>query len=825
MSKIPAADWILIFLSLLVFRPVLQSDGLGYYAFLPSLILDHDLNLSNQLAGSTESWTVTFADSPNKNGYIMTTFPLGTAFSWLPGFLTGSLAARLLTWIGYPLLNDGFDRICRLYALSMSPICILLGFHFIRKSMRPFFSGKWIETTLVILLLGTPLLYYGTLEPDYSHHFDFLLVAWLCWSLRPDKFRDISHATLFRLGAGTALIAVNRMQNIGWIFIPLLALAWDNHFRSGIQLKNFLRRTASIILGVVTVGFPQLLYWYIVHGNAVNTGYQNRYFLFWPIHFFRVLISTNKGLFAWHPAVILAIAGFFLIPEKAKRQVFLCLLGVAWATYMSSSVIDWNGGGCFGARRFVGSLPVIAWGIAALLNHIRVSLIRILIELAVAITIFWNTALLLLYRSAGITTENLIPYLVSAQDLHLAGASVMDIITSGYLADASRTIRGILTSGDYSPLTPLLLLAPAGIWFFVSWISNHRKSGEEKSGLRDWLQPRVIVATSAVFCIYMVTLDATSKTTAVLNLKSGCTALLKCRTPEGFCGGYGRIQLPFEGRLLTNNEGELSASVKHEIHSFELPLQSALVSDCVYLLVDTADFQALGESQEQTRLLITNERGEESAFWIKYLNPISYPRYVNTNNDYLLPVNPQEQTSATLLEIPLGFPVKILKLNIDRFHPNPSILHIYGIALHPLDPELESSNINYIQHNRLLSKIQINAQECSSDAQTKTVKCVNIGVKNQGPSKEVDLYLALKNSNGSSVYYDLNKVTDSPDKAVIQLFIPAHFEIEGCIASENFETAIQLTLAFTGRDNLHQLLSVPAEWKFENSEPAISTVK
>lgn len=77
------------------------GDGIGYYAYLPSLIIDHDLNFENQYLSSP--WINSSNKFMDKNTmmkqlhdqllertsteYIPNTFPIGSAILWLPFFI------------------------------------------------------------------------------------------------------------------------------------------------------------------------------------------------------------------------------------------------------------------------------------------------------------------------------------------------------------------------------------------------------------------------------------------------------------------------------------------------------------------------------------------------------------------------------------------------------------------------------------------------------------------------------------------------------------------------------------------------------------------
>ena len=89
----------------------IHADGRAYYVYLPSLILDGDLDFRNQM----ELWRVGFnplsPDHRSPAGLIFNKYPIGLALSLLPAFLLGhGLALALHTVTGSPFAApDGFS--------------------------------------------------------------------------------------------------------------------------------------------------------------------------------------------------------------------------------------------------------------------------------------------------------------------------------------------------------------------------------------------------------------------------------------------------------------------------------------------------------------------------------------------------------------------------------------------------------------------------------------------------------------------------------------------------------------------------------------------
>ena len=63
------------------------SDGFGYYIYLPSLLIDRDLDLANQLLHQDDQINQRWYDRDPTTGRIGNAFQVGCALLWSPFFL------------------------------------------------------------------------------------------------------------------------------------------------------------------------------------------------------------------------------------------------------------------------------------------------------------------------------------------------------------------------------------------------------------------------------------------------------------------------------------------------------------------------------------------------------------------------------------------------------------------------------------------------------------------------------------------------------------------------------------------------------------------
>ena len=96
---------------------IVRGDGVGYYAYLRSLVFDHDVDFSNEysyfasiLPENSQPLTTSFLYGPKTAaGYPHNPWPVGPAILWSPFFLVGHLTAKLAGGLGLPVALDGYS--------------------------------------------------------------------------------------------------------------------------------------------------------------------------------------------------------------------------------------------------------------------------------------------------------------------------------------------------------------------------------------------------------------------------------------------------------------------------------------------------------------------------------------------------------------------------------------------------------------------------------------------------------------------------------------------------------------------------------------------
>ncbi len=302
------------------------GDGVFYYSWLRSAIVDHDIDFSNEYAYQqvTQPKTAT--------GMVGNKYSIGPALLWAPAFMMTHLLVR----------GDGWSLPYQLSVGGTSVLLAIMGLMLLSRYVR----GPSAVTSLTLLLIagGTNLFFYGALDPVNSHALSFFAAAlYLALLITPNR-------RWFIIGAILALIASIRLQDVVYV-IALLPL-WK-------------RIRWMPLFGGFVIGFvPQLAAWYALNGTLANpylTGGET--FDFLRPHILGVLFGAQSGLFLWTPIVAVGVAGLIM-----KRKTWWPYLFVfVTSLYLVASWSTWTQGASVSGRMFVSMLPIIALGLGHIL--------------------------------------------------------------------------------------------------------------------------------------------------------------------------------------------------------------------------------------------------------------------------------------------------------------------------------------------------------------------------------------------------------------------------------------------------------------------------
>lgn len=336
----------------------IRSDAFSYYVYLPAWLLYHDPSMQaladDCCGGEFPEWSA-ITRWPHTYRWV-DPHPIGEAILMTPFFL----AAHALTrWSN--LDPDGFTIYYQHAAGLAGLFYVCVGLWFLRRLLLRYFTSGVVLATLTVILTGTSLYHYATFDSAWSHAFSFALVsAFLervdAWDPASTRARRVAVV----VGALSGLIVLVRHPNVVLPICFVAAVIVRNRERMPVVRQAGI---AAAIAAVVV--FPQIWIYHSATRHWFISAYGNLGFTFASPHLAGVLVSPRKGLFFWAPILLVALAGFGLIPRPLSRWRVPALVFLAFDTYLIASWWDWQLGASYGHRGFVDTYPLFALGLAS----------------------------------------------------------------------------------------------------------------------------------------------------------------------------------------------------------------------------------------------------------------------------------------------------------------------------------------------------------------------------------------------------------------------------------------------------------------------------
>ena len=345
---------VLIALALLYGRPIIDGDGVSYYALTRSLIRDHDWRLANEHAELGRNVRIVW----NQAGRAASFYSGGFALLYAPFLLPG----EMLSTATQPYLQN--IRIPFSHSFGIFLGSCLFGFLTIRIASSLTQNSRWIPLALFV---GTPLMFYTFTMPSYTHAADTFLIsfAFLLAVSSGNALRNVL------LGVTLSLSVFLRVNN-AVLAVPIVMIA--------IYLQRNGRALIPIISGALPVLLVQLYFNYDQYGRFLASPYRVSAQSF----LIPMLFHPFAGMFIWSPIVLLALIGLGLGAWKKERIAVASLILVCVALLSIQFQANWWGGCSFGQRFFTHLYVFWVIGIWRLFHAIKS------VRIPAALCCFWT---------------------------------------------------------------------------------------------------------------------------------------------------------------------------------------------------------------------------------------------------------------------------------------------------------------------------------------------------------------------------------------------------------------------------------------------------
>ncbi len=454
-----------IFVSFVFYHRV-GSDGREYFMQLRSIVMDWDLDLTNDYQ---------YFPGRGEAPY----FPLGPALFWSPFYI---LAHFILMILGYPNFHTGVttghQTALSFAALVYGSAALFLIFGVLRK----YFTRNIALASVVVLTCSSFGVWYWLYEYFMPHTVSLFITTlflylWLRWRNDPGTIKR-----WFVLGVVGGLMTMGRWQDSVFVLVPAL-----DELPKYIRLargKNWpALRSLAICHVVFAVGgviafSPQLIFWKIMFGSF--TGFLEHYRLLWTgPNFIQVLYSYNRGLLTWTPVMTICLIGLVLLLWRESRIAALLLLGFLAELYVNSANSQWWSGASFGARRFTACFLPFAVGLA---ESLRISLRKpaIAVSILCVLLVVFNISLMRRVATGRLAME---------------GIASPEQVLSGTVEEMRKS-TGVSPTFPFSTLFGLKYNVPPGrfdellsLWRLANWEIDLGGSDEAKMLGYGWCEP------------------------------------------------------------------------------------------------------------------------------------------------------------------------------------------------------------------------------------------------------------------------------------------------------------------------------------------------
>lgn len=376
----------------------LQSDGFYYFAYLRSIAFDRDVDFTNdyKMLGLGDKAHL-FVPTPT--GHAQSAWTIGPAIVWAPFFAAAGPVARRLNDAGADVSTNGISYPYRQAVCIAGLVYGLLGCWFTYRVAAGLFLRRYAALATTLVVCGSFMLWYLVKEPSMTHAPSMAGVAGFTWMWVATRERR-SLWQWAALGAIAGFITMIRWQNALFAIMPacdaLVALVSAARARDHVRLRSTLTAGALFTVCAALAFVPQMLAWRAIYGSYLAVSPVGPQIRWWDPHVVDILWSSRNGLFSWSPVIYVSAAGLMLFCIRRPGLGVPMFVSVGAMIYFNASIQDWWGSSGFGARRFDGTIPLFALGMATFIEHAVATARRFpfgMVSAAGALFLVWNIAL------------------------------------------------------------------------------------------------------------------------------------------------------------------------------------------------------------------------------------------------------------------------------------------------------------------------------------------------------------------------------------------------------------------------------------------------
>jgi len=414
--------FLLWLLSLPFLNPWVRGDGVGYYAFARAPLIEHSLDFTRDYQFANESFRGPRLDENNQprsdfrtpTGHLENHFTVGPAILWTPFLLVTHLGVLLARALGSSVAADGFSAPYRITMALATALYGFLGLLLAFRLARQYVAARWALLATLAIWWASSLPVYMYFNPSWSHaHSSFVVALFLWYWHETRSSRSLGQWLILALITGLMLNVYYANAMVLAVLATEIARRYYLAFRpdpsaaphSTLRVPELLQRHFLFAAVLFVSVLPTLITRYIIYGNPFESGYiPLKDWNWFSPKFLPVLFSSNHGLVAWTPILLISIAGLFIF-WRWQRHAGTPFLAAFLAFYLFISCYpDWAGISSYGNRFFVSLTPLFILGLAVFFDRTAQLFRSQRPALASAIVLFtvttvWNAGLIFQWGS------------------------------------------------------------------------------------------------------------------------------------------------------------------------------------------------------------------------------------------------------------------------------------------------------------------------------------------------------------------------------------------------------------------------------------------
>ncbi|HWF37493.1 MAG TPA: hypothetical protein VG322_03175 [Candidatus Acidoferrales bacterium] len=376
-------------------RPSVFSDGRGYYAYLRSPLIDHNLRFASDWNSPPQKVLYDCKSCPpsarkywnhpansllfinlngriyenpiTKTGHLPNFYTVGPAMLWLPFVGAAHFAVLASNHWGSAIPADGHSW-PYVFALSMATAFYgFLGLYLAFQLAKKFVEERWAFWATLGIWFASSLPSSMYVQPSWSHTHSAFAVALFLWYWHRTRASRTWRQWLY-LGLISGLMVDIYLANGIFLLAPGVdcVLAYARSWRDPRALWANLRLHLLFAASAIAAFSPMLITRQIVFGNPFTLGMYGNVAWNWTSPNFRaVLFSSKDGIFVCTPILLLAVLGLLALWRKNPSVGGICILLTTAFYALISFYPWWHGVYSFGNRFFISLTPIFVLGLAA----------------------------------------------------------------------------------------------------------------------------------------------------------------------------------------------------------------------------------------------------------------------------------------------------------------------------------------------------------------------------------------------------------------------------------------------------------------------------